>query len=942
MRPSFHSSKSSQAGLKLLGIGSFSCDEFLDRVADLATLAVIFITPLFMGGRHDLGRLAYVSAVTVLTCSWLAKQYLDSEAVWWKVRGGWLLVAGLAVVVCQLIPMAPETLGKLAPAQRGLLPLWQSHDGQAPLIAEWRQLSLTPRHTKLGLIVYWAHISLFFVSVQRLTDLARIERLLRWIALGALSMAAFGFVQYLSGTEKFAWCFRHPSRDAHWYVCGPFANSNHFAHFLALGIGPLIWWLRSLSVNKEVGPTGNRFYNNNHRERELFARLMILLAMGVLGLSGILSLSRGGMLVMATASFIAIGLFVLTGLIGRRVLFGLGAVCALVAASLFLHGTGDVSDELGTLTAGSVDQLDETHGRRRIWAANWQAAQTFPVLGAGVGSHAEIYPKFFPHRSRVEFTHAESSYLNLLTETGFIGLAIAVLSVLMCCRWCWKIIRSANSLRAGTCGIAVTASIAVSALHSVWDFVWYIGGCMSLTALIVACACRLAGDHVRGSEDTPRQYRVSARRWFLSGVAVTTLFAGFLCIQWGPALAAPHWNQYLRLSLGARGKLNEVYADKGAGPNLQTDERHYDELRRMYDSLSLVLRHDPTHYRAQLRAASVLIKSFDLLQKKSANAMGYVQIRDAVWASDFRTVGDQNRWLDVAVGDNIQVLRMALEHALAGLRGCPLQGRGYINWADLAFLRGSQPALTKVLLAQAQLVRPHDGAVLFNLGREAALAGNAPEALEFWKAAFRLDARYRNAVIQALAPRLPATAFVQHFQPNAEETEALFHFYRVRNAITEARTIAPMLGSYLTKLASTQQGTEAMRTWLKCVDVYRCVDNGSGAVEAAQQAVKANPNDFDARLALAHQLTKEQRLAEAEEHWYWCARRHPHDKALVRQLERLQALQLSAAQQSVNQRSAPQQATSPQTAAQQTTAQQSSAQLSSAQLPAAGDEPVQR
>jgi thioredoxin-like negative regulator of GroEL len=183
---------------------------------------------------------------------------------------------------------------------------------------------------------------------------------------------------------------------------------------------------------------------------------------------------------------------------------------------------------------------------------------------------------------------------------------------------------------------------------------------------------------------------------------------------------------------------------------------------------------------------------------------------------------------------------------------------------------------------------------LFNLGREAALAGKAMDALEYWKRAFHLDASYRNAVIQALAPRLPAIAFVQHFQPSPEETEALFHFYRVRNADAEAKVVAPILGSYLTELGQTQEGAAAMETWMKCVDIYRCVGDGAGAVKAARLAVAANPNDFQARVALANQLTKEQQFDEAEEHWFWCARRHPHDKSLVRQLERVQSLRVAS------------------------------------------------
>jgi O-antigen ligase/tetratricopeptide (TPR) repeat protein len=893
MRPSFQSNTSSGGRPKNTSLQSPI--GMLDALADLAILAIIFITPLFMGGRHDLGRLVYVGAVGVLVVAWTWRQWLAGETVWWKVRGGWLLLGGLGVLFLQLVTLGPGILAALSPAQEGLLPLWHSSDDAPALLSRWSQISLTPRGTKIGLVVYWAHICLFFVVVQRLTSLEKIERLLRWVALGALSMALFGFAQYISGTEDYAWVFQHPSRRAHWYVCGPFANSNHFAHFLALGIGPLVWWIQSLGVNSAAGPTGNRFYNSSHRERDLFARMMVVFACGVLGISGLLSLSRGGMLAMAIAGLLAVGLFAMTGLVGRKAFYAMGAVFLLAGAGLYLHGADVVTKEIGSLASGSMEELDETHGRRRIWAANAQIAKAFPILGAGVGSHSEIYHKFFPHRSRVEFTHAESSYLNLLSETGIVGLALALAGVVLCLRWCWQVLRYAKNVRAGACGIAVTASVVASVTHSIWDFVWYIGGCMSLTILIVACACRLAGEHTRGKKSKVGSQKVGSALWLAGGFAAAAMFVALISVQWGPAFAASHWNKYLRLSLANRSTLNQVYADKGAIVSAKTDDQRYESLRQMYTCLDEVLRHDPTHYRAQLRACSVLVKSFDLLQKQSVNAMGYVQIRDAVWASEFATIEDQDRWLDRAIGTNIDILRSALDHALTGLRGCPLQGRGYIHWADIAFLRGSRPELTMTLLAQAERVRPYDGAVLFGLGREAAFAGQPMDALEYWKRAFHLDAQYRNAVMQALASRMTAIHFVQQFNPNPEETEALFHFYRVRNAQADARALAPVLGSYLSQVAQTKTGDEAMRIWLKCVGIYRSVEDGPAAVKAAESAVAANPNSFEVRVTLAHQLSKEQRFREAEEQWLWCARRHPQDQAVLKQLQRIRTLQQSTA-----------------------------------------------
>ena len=84
---------------------------------------------------------------------------------------------------------------------------------------------------------------LFFVTVQRIKTIEDVERLLRWCAISAMCMAVFGLVQYLGGNGKFFWFYSPPFANTLEGAKGSFTNRNHFAHFLALGVGPLIWWL---------------------------------------------------------------------------------------------------------------------------------------------------------------------------------------------------------------------------------------------------------------------------------------------------------------------------------------------------------------------------------------------------------------------------------------------------------------------------------------------------------------------------------------------------------------------------------------------------------------------------------------------------------------------------------------------------------------------------
>ena len=139
-----------------------------------------------------------------------------------------------------------------APRTAELLPLWNHEPGPAALGA-WSYVSFTPSETKGGLVLFLDFIFVFFVVVQRIGSLEDVERLLRWCAVAAVGMALFGIVQLLASNGKFFWVYQHPFAPTSDAAKGSFANRNHFAQFLALGIGPLLWWLQDVSRRGRSG-----------------------------------------------------------------------------------------------------------------------------------------------------------------------------------------------------------------------------------------------------------------------------------------------------------------------------------------------------------------------------------------------------------------------------------------------------------------------------------------------------------------------------------------------------------------------------------------------------------------------------------------------------------------------------------------------------------------
>ncbi|MCO5170083.1 MAG: O-antigen ligase family protein, partial [Planctomycetes bacterium] len=177
---------------------------------------------------------------------------------------------------------------------------------------------------------------------------------------------------------------------------GTFVSPNNLAALLAM----------LLPVALSLGGVGQRVQPAGWR------RGLPLAAAAVLGLGLVASRSRSG----AAAAAVAIGVFVALsgGARGRR-----GALALALGLGLLLVAGADV-------TLGRFDRLlagDETD-RLAWWAIGWQLFLRFPLLGAGLRSHAALTPELLADPRLLDFTH--NDYINLLADCGLVGGALAL------------------------------------------------------------------------------------------------------------------------------------------------------------------------------------------------------------------------------------------------------------------------------------------------------------------------------------------------------------------------------------------------------------------------------------------------------------------------------------------------------------------------------------
>ncbi|MDG2380185.1 MAG: O-antigen ligase family protein [Pirellulaceae bacterium] len=840
------------------------------RLNDAGLLAALFIAPLFMGGRHPLGKLVLTTIVWITAVSWFAAKSFDKTAKWSWSGAELIFLLAIVLIVLQLFPLPPNALQVMSPTQTELLPMWNA---SAASLGTWQTVSLSPERTRRGLCLLVAYSVLFMVTYQRLRSLTDIERLLKWIALAAISMAVLGLLQYLLGNGKFLWIYEHPSRNTLHTVKGPFANQNHYAHFLAIGMAPLIGWLTAAAQREK----SQKFHFQTAVEQKRFSPhtpMFLSLGLVTVAFAGLQCFSRGGILIILLVACTCLVMLTTTRQINRKTLFyGIGLL-STISVAILIHGRQRLLARLGTITAGSLDQIDPSGARRRIWTAVADAVPDFAWWGSGVGSHQNIYPVYMTEWTEFGYTHAENGYLQVLLEAGIPGFLLVAALILLTGYWLVSSLRRSTSQQITTLSGVLLAIWIASIVHSFVDFVWYIPACMSCTVLCMAAAGRLFQLSQPAANDTSD---ISLCRFHSFACVIAIVFVACLSLPTlqRPAFAATAWESYLKISLTT---------DRDVETQAQINRRemdsfgHHDQesLTRMERYLIATLRHDPNDARAHLRLSTNYLRRFDRCQRLSENPMSLWSIREAAINSNFPSLAAQHEWLTVATGKHLTYLSLARNHALQAIRLSPLQGKAYLHLCDLAFLSGHNP-MRNALISQALAVRPHDGDVLYMAGYDAIQAGDMQGGAKFLQQAFCRGPAIQAVIIESLALQVHPEAFITVFQPDHDGLERLFNYYRFADLLDEARIAGKHYSEQLGMLAGQYSGPEAARLWYRCQEVHSYLQQIPQAIDATRKALEADPGDYQLNFLLGSRLQQAGDYQQARQQFRWCARRKPND-----------------------------------------------------------------
>lgn len=297
---------------------------------------------------------------------------------------------------------------------------------------------LSTSSTILGLteLLKWIEIILVMVMVVDLgneghaghTKINRIYLLLGIILLAGLSQALIGIWQFGlrgHGPEHFLVLGRF------YRAYGTFEQPNPFGGYMelngALAIGTLIGLL--MSWGQSIYEQRRAFWQDI-RPHDVFLIGFTAVSAVTLTIALLMSWSRGAWLGYA-AGFATLAFFwpkrqwqgVAIVALGGMLLFGAWQV-DLIPASISTRLTTTVEEfRLGDVRG--VDINDTNYAvleRLAFWQAAVNMAQDHPWLGIGFGNYAAAYPDYSLINWTTPLGHAHNYYLNLLAETGILGI----------------------------------------------------------------------------------------------------------------------------------------------------------------------------------------------------------------------------------------------------------------------------------------------------------------------------------------------------------------------------------------------------------------------------------------------------------------------------------------------------------------------------------------
>ncbi len=818
-------------------------------------LAMVAFAPWAYGAEPPGFEFLLDAGVSLLVVLWGLRMVLAGEVTWANcpvtlclaalfVLGTWQVTPLNRTVLAYLSPATAHLYEKLLPSQPERM---SAADGKAVAdSAAGFTISLYPHTTRRQLLRLLAVFLVFAVVRNNLGSSRCLRRLAIVVLINGGLLSLFAFLQFFSSPpELLYWTYPAGGR-----VFGPFMYRNHYACYvnLCIGLGLGLLWSRRRSLSPL-------------RLLQDPAALWICLALVLMVSSVPFSLSRGGFLALVCG----FGVCFLMRISGSAGSFRPGAILLCLALAVGLLGwlgLPRIEARLATLWGGKALQ----ESRLSLWAGAWNIIADFPVWGTGYGTYQYVDPLYRTNAEVADLSvdHPHNDYLEVLAESGTVGLFLGLLASGLVFSFGYRAIRKGNSKS----GLALGALFAFTTLliQCIGDFDVHVPAITLLATVLCAQLCALNASESVSSPDVTDLVPSSGRWYRLRWRGLAPLLGAATCVGLGLLVFNGGWKAH---------KLEMLrLAAFRAGQNTEAGSL---ELKKDYLEAAARLIPDDANLRTELGEAYADLfrqeKEALVLRNKAGTIAGAVlsgSSADAFWGGTHALpvlpsllMTARGRRQSEAVEEQrltCRYLLPALHNFVQGRDQCPLLPGPHLGLAlDSGKMARAEPF--SVYMDRVQLLAPADPTFWYYCGNQELFHGHHNRAWKSWRRCLKLSDRYLPTILDSGAKLLGPEGLVREVIPDVPDLllTAALRLYPRADATAErtpflqkALHLLSVKGAALT---STDLHTKAL--------AHKSLGQTSAALGSYRVLLAQQPLQIAWRYELAQLLYGAGRLKEA-------------------------------------------------------------------------------
>ncbi len=436
-----------------------------NKAAFILICAIVILSTLLYGTVHQPILALFYISVTTLLILWALDAYLTTET---RISGELLQIPLLLLGAYALLQAIP--FGTFADAGVADVP---------------RTISLDPFWSKVTALHIFALSIFFAVALSTVDRVKRIDKLVKVITIFGFAYAFFAILQSVLSPTKIYGIYERQFAAPF----GSFVNRHNFAAYINMTMSLPLGMLFAGAVTKDK-------------------RLLYITAIALMGVSLLLSGSRGGLVSFVAMIFIL--LILTTGTKSRKKLLLKGVLTGalglgILAGSIFVGGETSLS-RLG----GDQGDKGVSSDRTQIWKVTLKVIGDNLPLGAGLGAFGRAYTIHDDQSGLANVEQAHNDYLQIIADAGVPGFLIGAFFLFLILRLGFRSVKIENKFRRAVALGAFAGCFAVL-VHSLFDFVLHVTAVsilfITLMTILAACQLKYTDDITDPDERPSKKHR---------------------------------------------------------------------------------------------------------------------------------------------------------------------------------------------------------------------------------------------------------------------------------------------------------------------------------------------------------------------------------------------------------------------------------------------------